>query len=158
MQALLPFLATPLECPGELACRLGCRENPMGHINNFENFWLRQVTKSLNFNIVCLFAFCFCVWSFLHFLLLLLLLLLLLFFITYQLFLKRFSLSPILVLQWNLNIKTRYITKSLIGITSNFVDSSNSKIYGKVPRYNETSCQQANFASPLVLCHEKLPL
>ena len=39
----------------------------------------------------------------------------------------------------------------VLGITNDFLYPRNSKIYGKEPRYNETSLQQTNFASPLAL-------
>ena len=39
-------------------------------------------------------------------------------------------------IQWNLDIKNLYITKSF-GITNDFLYPSNSKIYEKQPRYSE---------------------
>ena len=45
----------------------------------------------------------------------------------------------------------------VLGITNNFLYPSNSKIYGKVPRYNETSLWRTKIASPLTFvisrCH-----
>ena len=38
----------------------------------------------------------------------------------------------------------------VLSITNDFLYPSNSKIYKKEPRYNETSVQRTNFASPLV--------
>ena len=43
-------------------------------------------------------------------------------------------------------------------ITIDFSYPSNSKVYGKEPRYNETSLQRTHFASPLALCYIEVPL
>ena len=42
-------------------------------------------------------------------------------------------------------------------MTNDFLNSSNNKI-GEKPRYNETSFQRTNFASPLGLSYVEVPL
>ena len=39
-----------------------------------------------------------------------------------------------------------------------FLESPNSKIYGKVPQYNKTPLKGTNFASPWALRYIKVPL
>ena len=43
-------------------------------------------------------------------------------------------------------------------MTNDFLNSSNGKIDEKEPRYNETSIQRTNFASPLALSYVEVPL
>ena len=64
-----------------------------------------------------------------------------------------------LFIQWNLDIASLYIAKSLSSITNHFLHPRNSKIYQKGPGYNQTLLKPTNnFASPLALCYIELPL
>ena len=53
-------------------------------------------------------------------------------------------------------VETLY--NEVLGITNDFLYPRNSKIYENEPRYNETSLQRTNFASPLALRYIKVPL
>ena len=55
-----------------------------------------------------------------------------------------------------LHITNLYIVKRL-GITNDFLNPSNSKIYEKEPWYNKTSLQRTHFASPLALRYIEVP-
>ena len=46
----------------------------------------------------------------------------------------------------------------VLDITNDFLYPSNSKIYEKEPRYNETSLERTNFGSPLALRYIEVPL
>ncbi len=45
-----------------------------------------------------------------------------------------------------------------LDITNDILRPSNSKMYEKVPRYNETSLQRTNFVTPLALRYIDVPL
>ena len=45
----------------------------------------------------------------------------------------------------------------VLGITNDFLYPSDSKLYGKVPRYNETSLQRRHFFSLLALLYIEVP-
>ena len=55
-------------------------------------------------------------------------------------------LTQAVAVQWNLDI------------TNDFLYTSYSKMYGNPPRYNETSVQRTDFASPLALRYIEVPL
>ena len=46
----------------------------------------------------------------------------------------------------------------VLDITNNCLYPSNSKIYGKGPRYNEISIAQTSFTCPFALCYIEVPL
>ena len=55
-----------------------------------------------------------------------------------------------------LTVEPRY--NEVLSMTSDFLYSSNCKIYEKEPRNNETSLYRTNFASPLALRYLEVPL
>ena len=59
-------------------------------------------------------------------------------------------------IQWNLDITNLY--NKVLGIANSLLNPNNSKIYEKEPRYNETSLQRTDFASPLALRYMEVPL
>ena len=63
--------------------------------------------------------------------------------------LRKLSFPWIYIMQWNLDITNLYITKYSVWWT--FFYPKNSKIYGKEPRYKETSLERTYFAIGLSL-------
>ena len=49
-------------------------------------------------------------------------------------------------------LQNKFLKNSFYSFTNDFLYPSNVKIYEKKPRYNESSLQRTNFASPLALC------
>ena len=60
-----------------------------------------------------------------------------------------------------ITVEPRYnepLCNKVLSITNDFLYPSNSNIYEKEPRNNETSLQRTNFASPLALRYIEVPL
>ena len=57
----------------------------------------------------------------------------------------------------NLDITNLYV-KEVLGITNDFLYSSNSKIYEREPHYNETSVWRTHCASSFTLRYIEVPL